>query len=43
MNRETTDDILEQDTIYLNLCTKYKEMAAMASRTIMVNPTNSQK
>jgi nucleosome binding factor SPN SPT16 subunit len=41
--KETSSGELSHDTIFLNLSAKYKEMCAMASRTIMVNPTSSQK
>jgi nucleosome binding factor SPN SPT16 subunit len=29
---------LTYDTIYLNVCVKYKDMNVMASRTLIVNP-----
>lgn len=34
---------LNSETVYLNVCGKYKDMNAMASRTLLVNPTEQQK
>jgi nucleosome binding factor SPN SPT16 subunit len=34
---------LTYDTIYLNVCAKYKDMNVMASRTLIVNPQDDQK
>ena len=29
--------------MYINVCGKYKDMQAMASRTLLVNPNDNQK
>lgn len=34
---------LNYETVYINVCGKYKEMVAMASRTLLVNPNDNQK
>lgn len=34
---------LNSETVYINVCGKYKDMNVMASRTLLVNPEDSQK
>lgn len=34
---------LTSQTVYINVCGKYKEMNTMASRTLLVNPKAEQK
>jgi hypothetical protein len=34
---------LNGETIYVNVCGKYRDMNVMASRTLLVNPEESQK
>ena len=40
---ESTEEKLNSKTVYVNVCGKYADMSAMASRTLMVNPTPEQK
>ena len=40
---ETKSQRLDQNTIVMNLCAKYKEICSMVARTILVNPTATQK
>jgi nucleosome binding factor SPN SPT16 subunit len=35
--------VLNAETVYVNVCGKYKDMNVMASRTILVNPDDTQK
>lgn len=37
------DNKLDANTIYINMCSKYTDMQAMASRTLLINPTDKQK
>jgi predicted component of type VI protein secretion system len=37
------DNKLDANTIYINICAKYTDMQAMASRTLLINPTDKQK
>jgi len=34
---------LQANAVYVNVCAKYCDMAAMASRTFLVNPKPEQK
>lgn len=40
---DSNDDKLQSQAIYINVCGKYCDMSAMASRTIIVNPKDEQK
>jgi nucleosome binding factor SPN SPT16 subunit len=40
---ECDDNKLTADVLYLNICSKYTDMHAMASRTLLINPTQNQK
>lgn len=40
---ECDDNKLKADVIYLNICSKYTDMHAMASRTLLINPSQNQK
>ena len=40
---DSTDGRLQEKAIYINVCGKYVDMCAMASRTLIVNPTDEQK
>ena|SRR3569833_526131 len=42
-NVNSDENKLSSETVYLNICGKYKDMHAMASRTLLVNPTDAQK
>lgn len=42
-NAECDDNFIESDVVYINICGKYNEMQAMASRTLLFNPTDAQK
>jgi nucleosome binding factor SPN SPT16 subunit len=37
-NLQCDTSILNDETIYINVCGKYRDMNAMASRTLLVNP-----
>ena len=37
-NVQSDQNKLNAETVYLNICGKYKDMNAMASRTLLVNP-----
>ena len=40
---DSTDDLLNSNCIYLNVCTKFCDMTAMVSRTLLVNPKDDQQ
>lgn len=40
---DSSQDKLHSQAIYVNVCGKYCDMAAMASRTLIVNPKDEQK
>ena len=40
---ENDQKILNSETIYINVVGKFKDMSAMASRTLLVNPEDDQK
>lgn len=40
-NVECDENLLGQESIYINLCGKYMEMQAMASRTLLINPSSA--
>mmetsp|Transcript_23421 Transcript_23421/g.17865 ORF Transcript_23421/g.17865 Transcript_23421/m.17865 type:complete len:155 (+) Transcript_23421:441-905(+) len=40
-NIESDQNKLNSETIYVNVCGKYKDMNAMASRTLIVNPSEA--
>ena len=40
---DSSDDKLSYKSIYINVCSKAYEMSAMASRTLLVDPTDEQK
>jgi nucleosome binding factor SPN SPT16 subunit len=42
-NTECDNNKVGSDVIYINICGKYTDMHAMASRTLLFNPTNAQK
>ena len=42
-NGQSDQTKLASETIYVNVCGKYREMNVMASRTLLVNPTDAQK
>lgn len=42
-NVQSDNNKLNAETIYVNVCGKYKDMNVMASRTLLVNPIDSQK
>lgn len=42
-NVQSNGKPLNYETVYINVCTKYKDMNAMASRTLLVNPKDDQK
>jgi nucleosome binding factor SPN SPT16 subunit len=42
-NVECDDNKLGSDVVYINVCSKYTDMQAMASRTLLFNPTKLQK
>jgi nucleosome binding factor SPN SPT16 subunit len=42
-NVQSDTNKLNSETVYLNVCGKYKDMQAMASRTLLVNPEDDQK
>jgi nucleosome binding factor SPN SPT16 subunit len=37
------ENYLTTETIYLNICGKYRDMNVMASRTLLINPDETQK
>ena len=39
VSKQSDDNTMKEETICLNICTKYKEMCAMASRTLLVDST----
>ena len=46
LNKFTTecdDSLMGSEVIYVNICGKYTDMQAMASRTLLFNPTSAQK
>lgn len=42
-NVQSDNNKLNPETIYINVCGKYKDMNVMASRTLLVNPKDDQK
>lgn len=40
---ESSDSPLVSQAIYINVCAKFSDMCAMASRTLLVNPKDEQK
>ena len=40
-NVQSDANKLNPETLYVNICGKYKDMNAMASRTLIVNPIES--
>lgn len=40
---DSSAEKLQEEAIYINVCGKYCDMASMASRTLIVNPTDEQK
>ena len=42
-NVQSDQSKLNAETVYVNVCAKYKDMNAMASRTYLVNPKDDQK
>lgn len=42
-NVQSDQSKLNAETIYVNVCGKYRDMNVMASRTLLVNPEESQK
>jgi nucleosome binding factor SPN SPT16 subunit len=40
---ESSDSQLVSSAIYINVCAKFSDMCAMASRTLLVNPKDDQK
>lgn len=40
---DSSDDKLNSQAVYINVCGKFCEMSAMASRTLFVNPKPEQK
>jgi nucleosome binding factor SPN SPT16 subunit len=43
LNVQSDSNKLNHETIYLNVCGKYKDMNVMAGRTLIVNPQDDQK
>ena len=43
LNVQSDQNKLTAETIYLNACGKYRDMNVMASRTLLVNPDDTQK
>ena len=43
LNVQSDQNKLNGETIYLNACGKYRDMNVMASRTLLVNPDDTQK
>jgi nucleosome binding factor SPN SPT16 subunit len=42
-NVQSDSSKLQSETVYINVCGKFKEMHVMASRTLLVNPKDDQK
>lgn len=42
-NVKSDTNYLNDETIYVNACGKFRDMNVMASRTLLVNPEDSQK
>jgi nucleosome binding factor SPN SPT16 subunit len=42
-NVDSDQNKLNYETVYINVCARYKDMNAMASRTLLVNPKDEQK
>ena len=42
-NSECDDNKIGSEVVYINVCSKYTDMQAMASRTLLFNPTKAQK
>ncbi len=42
-NVPSDNNKLNSEAVYINICGKYKDMNVMASRTLLVNPEESQK
>lgn len=42
-NAECDDQYIQADIIYVNVCAKYTDMQAMASRSLLFNSTDAQK
>lgn len=40
---DSSQEKLQSQAIYINVCGKYCDMSAMASRTLIVNPKDEQK
>ena len=40
---DSSDDKLNSQAVYINVCGKFCEMSAMASRTLLVDPKPEQK
>lgn len=40
---ESNNDQLNPNCVYINVCSKFCDMTAMASRTLLVNPNDIQK
>ena len=40
---DSSDQKLDSKAVYINLCTKYCDMSCMASRTLMVDPDETQE
>ena len=40
---DSNGDQLNYRAVYINVCSKYCDMAAMASRTLLVDPKEEQK
>ena len=43
LGQESTANILQASTIFINTCTKYKDMCVMAARTLLVDAEAPQK
>ncbi len=40
---DSSEDKLNSQAVYINVCGKFCDMSAMASRTLLVDPTPEQK
>lgn len=40
---ECDDNFLGTEVVYMNICAKYSDMQSMAGRTLLFNPTETQK
>jgi len=40
---ESDDSLITSDVVYINICGKYSDMMSMASRTLIFNPSKTQK